>query len=319
MTSAVTDYAYDEFGNLTEVTLPNTDVIDYEIDPLNRRVGKKLNGTVQKRWVYMDQTRIAAELDSSGNITKRFIYATKSNVPDYMIDVTNSENYRIISDNLGSPRLVIKVSDGTIAQKMEHDEFGNVLQDTNPGFTPFGFAGGLYDADTGLVRFGARDYDPAVGRWTAKDPILFRGGDSNLYGYVLNDPVNLTDPLGLKFEFSDAASRDTFYNLLNNSNLSSQDRIMIDELERSPSVITLSQGTSEGRPVWYVYGLTQGFLDSTDSQISLWSTNIGAFDESVLLHELVHADQILSGIPPGVPNSEDEAHSVGKAFLNKCK
>ena len=30
---------------------------------------------------------------------------------------------------------------------------------TQPGLSPFGFAGGLYDDDTGLVRFGARDYD----------------------------------------------------------------------------------------------------------------------------------------------------------------
>jgi RHS repeat-associated protein len=62
---------------------------------------------------------------------------------------------------------------------------------------PFAFAGGLYDADTGLVRFGARDYDAVTGRWTAKDPILFRGGQMNLYVYVGNDPVNYFDPTGL--------------------------------------------------------------------------------------------------------------------------
>jgi len=61
----------------------------------------------------------------------------------------------------------------------------------------FGFAGGFYDPDTGLVRFGARDYDAEVGRWTTKDPILFRGGDTNLYAYAGNDPVNSTDPSGL--------------------------------------------------------------------------------------------------------------------------
>ena len=55
-----------------------------------------------------------------------------------------------------------------------------VTLDTNPGFQPFGFAGGLYDADTGLVRFGARDYDAAVARWTAKDPIRWDGGQANL-------------------------------------------------------------------------------------------------------------------------------------------
>lgn len=47
------------------------------------------------------------------------------------------------------------------------------------------------------VRFGARDYDPRVGRWTAKDPIGFGGGEPNLFAYVGGSPVNLTDPSGL--------------------------------------------------------------------------------------------------------------------------
>jgi RHS repeat-associated protein len=78
---------------------------------------------------------------------------------------------------------------------MDYDEFGNVLIDTNPGFQPFGFAGGLYDHETGLVRFGSRDYCPEVGRWTTKDPILVFAGP-NLYAYVGNNPVNLIDPSG---------------------------------------------------------------------------------------------------------------------------
>jgi RHS repeat-associated protein len=62
---------------------------------------------------------------------------------------------------------------------------------------PLGFAGGLYDKDTKLIRFGYRDYDPFTGRWTAKDPIDFNGGSSNLYAYAGNDPVNAIDPSGL--------------------------------------------------------------------------------------------------------------------------
>jgi RHS repeat-associated protein len=85
---------------------------------------------------------------------------------------------------------------GAVAQRIDYDEFGVVTLDTNPGFQPFGFAGGLYDADTGLTRFGARDYDAEIGRWTAKDPVRF-GGGLNLYGYVLNDPINLLDSNGL--------------------------------------------------------------------------------------------------------------------------
>ncbi len=82
-----------------------------------------------------------------------------------------------------------------------------MLSDSNPGFQPFGFAGGLYDPDTGLVRFGARDYDPVTGRWTATDPISFAGGQANLYGYVINDPVNLVDPSGLLFRIISPRSR----------------------------------------------------------------------------------------------------------------
>ncbi len=47
------------------------------------------------------------------------------------------------------------------------------------------------------MRFGFRDYDPDIGRWYGKDPILFKGGDTDLYGYVVNDPINSVDPLGL--------------------------------------------------------------------------------------------------------------------------
>jgi len=50
----------------------------------------------------------------------------------------------------------------------------------------------LYDPDTQLLRFGARDYDPATGRWTAKDPSGFAGGN-NLYVYADDDPVNRLD------------------------------------------------------------------------------------------------------------------------------
>jgi RHS repeat-associated protein len=105
--------------------------------------------------------------------------------------------YRIIADHLGSPRLIVDSTTGTVAQQLEYDEFGRVVTDTNPGFQPFGFAGGLYDVDTQLVRYGARDYDAETGRWTAKDVIGFLGGDSNLYRYVVNDPINLADPSGL--------------------------------------------------------------------------------------------------------------------------
>ncbi len=183
-------------GNLRSVTLPNGNQINYVIDGRNRRIGKKVNGTLTQGFLYDGQLRIVAELNGSGNLKSRFVYGTRANVPEYMIQ--GGQNYRIITDHLGSPRFVVNTSTGAIAQQMNYDEFGNVTSDSNPGFQPFGFAGGLYDRDTGLVRFGARDYDPSTGRWTVKDPIGFSGGDTNLFGYVLNDPVNLIDNNGLE-------------------------------------------------------------------------------------------------------------------------
>ncbi len=105
--------------------------------------------------------------------------------------------YYMMYDQVGSLRLVVD-SSGNITKRVDYDSFGNIINDTDPGFAiPFGFAGGLHDRDTGLVRFGARDFDPGIGRWTAKDPIDFAGEDINLYGYVQNDPVNFSDPSGL--------------------------------------------------------------------------------------------------------------------------
>ncbi|MDQ7010371.1 MAG: RHS repeat-associated core domain-containing protein, partial [Mariprofundaceae bacterium] len=192
---ATTTYQYDVPGNLMHVSLPGGTAIDYVVDGRNRRIGKMVNGNLVQGFLYRDQLNPVAELDGAGNVVSRFVYGSKANVPDYMIK--GGVTYRIISDHLGSPRLVVDTSTGAIVQRMDYDDWGNVTNDTNPGFQPFGFAGGLYDRDTGLVRFGARDYDPETGRWTAKDPIRFDGGDANLYGYVLGDPVNGIDPWGL--------------------------------------------------------------------------------------------------------------------------
>ncbi len=136
-----------------------------------------------------------AELDENGNLEASFIYATKSHSPDYM--VKDSVTYRMISDQLGSIRLVVNAQTGAVAQELKYDAFGQVLSDSNPGFQPFAFAGGLYDSATRLTHFGAREYDAELGRWSSADPIGFAGGDSNLYGYVLGDPVNFVDPSGL--------------------------------------------------------------------------------------------------------------------------
>jgi RHS repeat-associated protein len=168
-------------------------------------------------FLYDDQLRIVAELNGSNAVVSQFVYATNANVPDYMI--RGGVNYRLIKDHLGSVRLVLKTTDGTqpttptaAGVVIAYDAFGNVDPSHSNAFAgyaaafqPFGFAGGLYDSDTKLLRFGERDYDPETARWVSKDPIRFNGSPTNLYEYVESDPVNRVDPSGKGGGVEDAA------------------------------------------------------------------------------------------------------------------
>jgi RHS repeat-associated protein len=104
-------------------------------------------------------------------------------------------SYALLKDERGSIRAVVDVFTGVVAQALEYDAFGKVTADSNPGFQPFGFAGGMYDPDTGLTHFGAREYDAETGSFTRADPSGFAGGE-NRYAYAGGDPVNFVDPDG---------------------------------------------------------------------------------------------------------------------------
>jgi RHS repeat-associated protein len=196
----VTNYSYDAQGNLRHVGLPDGRSIDYVIDSENRRVAKKVNGAVVRKWIYKDDLQPVAEFDGSGALLARYLDG---------VTVKGSNSYRVVKDHLGTPRLIVNSATGAIAQRLDLDEWGQVTADSSAGFQVFGFAGGIYDPDTGLVRLGARDYDPVAGRWTAKDSIRFEGGQANIYVYVGNSPLNMTDPTGTQLTECDGRGLNT--------------------------------------------------------------------------------------------------------------
>ncbi|MCI0625722.1 MAG: RHS repeat-associated core domain-containing protein, partial [Acidobacteria bacterium] len=66
--------------------------------------------------------------------------------------------------------------------------------------TNFRFAGMEWDSETGLYHTWFRQYDVNQGRWMGVDPLAGAADNPhslNRYGYVLEDPVNNFDPLGL--------------------------------------------------------------------------------------------------------------------------
>ena len=158
------------------------------------RVGKKVDGVVQQRRIYGRSLEVLAELGGAGQVASRFVFLNPLGSAAYLTKAGHT--YRIISDHLSSARIVVDATSGEIVQRLDYDAWGQILQDSNPGFQPFGYAGREFDPETGLVYMRARYYSPGEGRFVREDPIGFRGG-MNRFAYVRSNPVNLVDPSGL--------------------------------------------------------------------------------------------------------------------------
>jgi uncharacterized protein RhaS with RHS repeats len=145
------------------VSLPDGASVEYLHDPLGRRIAKKVNGTVTEKYLWSGLTTLLAVYDGADTLLMRFEYAD-GRMPVAVLK--EGVTYYLAYDQVGSLRAVAD-SAGNVVKRIDYDAFGNIVEDSNPLFEiPFGFAGGLHDRDTGLVRFGYRDYDPGGGRWT---------------------------------------------------------------------------------------------------------------------------------------------------------
>ncbi|MBL0195568.1 MAG: hypothetical protein IPQ09_15330 [Myxococcales bacterium] len=191
--ASLTRYGYDGRGHLTSAELPGGIRVDYDLDAYGRRITKRRNGTTENRFLYRNALQPAAEVDATGNVLTRYVYTRGELGPDVL--ERGGASYALLKDERGSVRFVVDVFTGVVAQALEYDPFGKVVADSNPGFQPFGFAGGMFDADTGLTHFGAREYDPETGAFTRRDPSGLEGGE-NQYAYAGGDPVNYADPDG---------------------------------------------------------------------------------------------------------------------------
>jgi RHS repeat-associated protein len=186
-------FTYARGGELLSATVGGR-TITYDYDALGRRTARH-DGAAVERYLHGDPAnplRITAWIDAGGTL----------NVPRYdgdgtlfAIDRAGSRLY-VATDHLGSPRVVTDATGATVAT-ISYDAFGRVTGGSGAFALPIGYAGGLSDPVTGLVRFGKRDYEPASGRWTAQDPTFFAGSPGNLYAYAGSDPATLTDPTGL--------------------------------------------------------------------------------------------------------------------------
>ncbi len=104
----------------------------------------------------------------------------------------SGSRYYYLFDGLGSVVGLVNGS-GAKVNSYSYDPYGMQLSASETVANPWRYASGQYDGATGLTKFGSRYYDPALGRFTQRDPI----GQDLPYAYAGANPVNNVDPQGL--------------------------------------------------------------------------------------------------------------------------
>ncbi|OLF05402.1 hypothetical protein BU204_37190 [Actinophytocola xanthii] len=104
------------------------------------------------------------------------------------------------SDRNGTAEIAINQTTQQVTQR-RHLPFGSA-RGSVPASWPGerGFVGGSTDSTVGLTHLGAREYDPALGRFISVDPLMSVTDSQQMNGYTYsnNSPITFTDPNGLR-------------------------------------------------------------------------------------------------------------------------
>ena len=203
-------YAYDHAGNTTQRPGPSgaSQQLFWNPDGTLEHVAQ--GGTTVASYIY----------DANGN---RLLQKTPTGVTAYI----GSHEVRLAGGNTNAVRYYsfggqsVAVRDASGLKWLGNNSQGTVtvaIDAVTPAnvdrrrYTPFGelrgtapswignqgFVGGQNDP-TGLVHLGAREYDPAIGRFISVDPVVDQGNPQQMHGYAYanNNPVTFSDPSGL--------------------------------------------------------------------------------------------------------------------------
>jgi RHS repeat-associated protein len=168
--------------------------VTYAYDGLGRRLSRTFAGSTETYLYGNPANPFQVTASVAGGVVTTYYYDSDDRL--FALE-RGADRYYVGTDAVGSPRIVVRAADGSVVRRVAYDSFGAESGVTGTFELPLGYAGGLRDGVTGLVRFGLRDYDPASGRFVAKDPSFFSGSPENLYGYAANNPITQKDPTGL--------------------------------------------------------------------------------------------------------------------------
>ena len=193
-------YSYDAENRLTQIQQGGSTVATYTYDSRGRRKSKTV-GSITTVFVTDADGREVLEYDGTSGAAQRwYAYGTGLNDVLNQMDVAGGTRTTLVPDIQGSIVAGLASGGGSIA-KSAFQPYGENTASTTGTFR---YTGQRFDGETasgaaqpsGLYYYRTRMYSPTIGRFFQPDPIGYSGG-ANLYAYVLNDPLNRIDPLGL--------------------------------------------------------------------------------------------------------------------------
>jgi RHS repeat-associated protein len=183
-------YTWDYDNRLKQASKSGGVVVTYAYDALGRRIQRTSSTGGTTKFIY-DGADVMRDLDGTGSTIAN--YLSGPGIDNKLRQIVGGSPAYFLADHIHTTR-ALSDSSGSLASSLIYDSFGNVT--SGSAATRYTYTGREADAETGLMYYRARSYDPQVGRFISEDPIGLRGG-INLFAYVHNAPVQSTDPMGL--------------------------------------------------------------------------------------------------------------------------
>ena len=181
-------YTYDAANRLIAAT-DGVTASSFVYNGLGDRVSQTVAGVVTT--YTLDLAAGLTQVLADG--TNTYLYGNGRIAQDDGVDFTY-----FLTDALGSVRQLADDS-GTVTLVKSYEPYGDALSSTGAGASSYGYAGELFDSNTGLLYLRARYYSTGVGKFSSRDTWF---GDFNVplslngWAYSLSNPTNFSDPSG---------------------------------------------------------------------------------------------------------------------------
>ena len=183
-------YGYDAENRLVSASGAGNTAA-YAYDGRGQRKSRTVNGTNTISITDADNREVLEYDGSTGAVLRWYAYALGPNDVLNQMNVPGGTRATFLPDIQGS--VIATFNSAGVLAKSAYLPYGGSAAPASP----FGYTGQRIEPEAGgLYYYRARHYSSVFGRFLQVDPVSYEAGP-NLYAYVINDPLNLVDPLGL--------------------------------------------------------------------------------------------------------------------------